>query len=148
MRKSSFELESYSEGAIKIVLVVWVNHKADMQCSVCTSSLATVPYSLKNLIACFHFSSDVQLSITTVLLPQKFRICEFQLNCIELNVPRTNFSIKQPRGKNHEHYGTGPDQLYPRAFALRPNRVLLVLAIFKRVTGEKMLALRLRTSVT
>ena len=65
---------------------------------------------------------------------------EFQLRCIEFNVPRTNSSIK--------HYGTGPDQLCPRAFALRPNRVLLVLAIFKRVIDEKMLALRLRTSAT
>ena len=52
MRKSSFELESYSEGAIKIVLVAWVNHKAGMQCSVRSSSLATVPYSMKSPIAC------------------------------------------------------------------------------------------------
>ena len=73
---------------------------------------------------------------------------EFQLRCIEFNVPRTNYSIKQPRGKNHEHYGIGPDQLYPRAFGLRPNRVLLVLSIFKGLIDEKMLALRLRTSAT
>ena len=45
-------------------------------------------------------------------------------------------------------YRTGPDQLDPRAFSLRPNRVLFVLAIFKRVIGEKMLALRLRTSAS
>ena len=38
-----------------------------MQCSVRSSSLSTVPYSMKNLIACFHFSSDVQHSISTVL---------------------------------------------------------------------------------
>ena len=31
-----------------------------------------------------------------------------QLHCIEFNVPRTNFSLKQPRGKNHERYRTGP----------------------------------------
>ena len=45
---------------------------------------------------------------------------------------------------------TEPDQLqlYPRAFSLRPNRVLFVLAIFKRVIDEKMLALQLRTSAT
>ena len=30
----------------------------------------------------------------------KMGICEFQLHCIEFNVPRTNFSIKQLRGKN------------------------------------------------
>ena len=71
-----------------------------------------------------------------------------QLHYIEFNVPRTNFSIKQPRGENHEPYRTGPDQLYPRAFALRPNRVLFALAIFKKVIREKMLVLRLRTSAT
>ena len=73
---------------------------------------------------------------------------EFQLHYIEFNMPGTNFSIKQPRGKNQERYRTGPDQLYPRAFSLRPNRVLFVLAISKRAIDEKMLALRLRTSAT
>ena len=96
----------------------------------------------------FPFSLDVQHSITTVLQPQKIGVCDFQLHCIKFNVPRTNFSIKQLRGENHERYRTGPDQPYPRAFPLRPNRVLFVLAIFKRVIGEKMLALRLRTSAT
>ena len=43
----------------------------------------------------------------------KFGICEFQLHCIEFELPRNNFNIKQPRGKNHERYRTGPDQLYP-----------------------------------
>ena len=80
-------------------------------------------------------------------IAKKMGICEFQLHCIELNVPRTNFSTKQPRGKNGL-LRTGPDQLYPRAFSLRPNRVLFVLAIFKRVIDEKMLALRLSTSAT
>ena len=113
---------------------------------------------MKNLITYFHFSSDVQYSSLQcrshknrnllddmLQYPQK---CEFQLRCIEFNVPRTNSSIKQLRGENREHYGTGPDQLYPRAFALRPNRALLVLAIFKMVIDEKMLALRLLTSAT
>ena len=50
----------------KIFLVYWVAYKAGMQCSVRSSSLATVRYSMKNLIACFYFSSDVQHSITTV----------------------------------------------------------------------------------
>ena len=45
-------------------------------------------------------------------------------------------------------YRTKPDQLYPRAFSLRPNRVLFVFAVFKGLKGEKMLALRLRTSAT
>ena len=43
-----------------------------MQCAVRSPSLSTVPYSMKNLIACFHFSSDVQHSITAVLQPQKW----------------------------------------------------------------------------
>ena len=59
-----------------------------------------------------------------------------QIHCIEFNVPRTNFNIKQLREKNGL-LRTGPDQLYPRAFALRPNLVLFVLAIFKRVIDEK-----------
>ena len=92
----------------------------------------------------FTCAAANQYSATTT----RSEICEFQLHCIEFNVPRSNFSIKQPRGKKHERYRTGPDQLYPRAFALRPNRVLFVLAIFNRVIGEKMLALRLRTSAT
>ena len=71
-----------------------------MRCSVRSSSLATVPYSMKNLLTCFHFSWDVWHSTTTMLQPQKIGICEFQLHCIEFNVPRTNFSIKQPRGEN------------------------------------------------
>ena len=45
-------------------------------------------------------------------------------------------------------YRIKPDQFYPRAFSLRPNRVLFVFTIFKGVIGEKMLALRLRTSAT
>ena len=45
-------------------------------------------------------------------------------------------------------YRTQPDQLYPRVFSLRPNRVLFVFTIFKEVIGKKILALRLRTSAT
>ena len=45
-------------------------------------------------------------------------------------------------------YRTKPDQLYPRAFSLRLNRVLFVFAVFKGLIGEKMLALRLRISAT
>ena len=71
-----------------------------------------------------------------------------ELRCIEFNVQCTNFSINSYEGQNCELYRTGPDQLYPRAFALRPNWVLLVLAIFKRVMDEKIFALRLRTSAT
>ena len=55
----------------------------------------------------FHFSSDVQHSITAVLqngnlldccvtVPPKM-ICEFQLHCIEFKVPRTNLIIQSAR---------------------------------------------------
>ena len=40
--------------------VDWVAYKAAMQYSVRSFSFATVPYSMKNLILCFHFYSDVQ----------------------------------------------------------------------------------------
>ena len=43
-----------------------------MQFSVRSPSLSTVPYSMKNLIDCFHFSSDEQHSIPAVLQPQKW----------------------------------------------------------------------------
>ena len=65
-----------------------------------------------------------------------------QLLCIEFDAPRTNFNI------NSYEKEIAIATLYPRAFALRPNRALLVLAIFKRVIDEKMFALRLRTSST
>ena len=133
-----------------------------MQCSVRSSSLATVPYSMKNLIACFQVVLCLRnrnLLDCYVTVQNKKNVNFSALNFIVLslkchalisafNLPGTNFSIKQLRGENHEAYRTGPDQLYPRAFALRPNRVLFVLAILKRVMGEKMLALRLRTSAT
>ena len=80
--------------------------------------------------------------ITTVLQSQKR---EFP---IPLYVSRTNINIKIAMVKNHKHSTGRPDQLYPRVFALRPNRALLVLASFKKMMGEKMLALRLRTSAT
>ena len=44
----------------KIFLVDWVAYKAVMQYSVRSSSFVTVSYSMKNLITCFHFYSDVQ----------------------------------------------------------------------------------------
>ena len=53
----------------------------------------------EKLKTCSQLSPDVQQSITTVLQPQKWEFADF--NCIEFNVPHTNFSIKQPRGKNH-----------------------------------------------
>ena len=39
-----------------------------MQCSIRSSSLATVPYSMKNPITCFQLSPDVQQSLTTYTL--------------------------------------------------------------------------------
>ena len=123
-----------------------------MQCSVRSPSFSAVPYSMKNLIACFQLTLCLKIVIFyTTVLQYSSRKREFfcsQLHCIGFNVPRTNFSINSYEGDNRELYRTGPDQLYPRAFALRPNRVLLVLAIFKRVIDEKMFALRLGTSAT
>ena len=108
---------------------------------------------MKNLIACFQvvFCSRnrnfLGCCVTVQYEENRDLFCS-QLHCIEFNEPRTNFSIKQLRGENREPYRTGPDQLYPRAFALRPNQALFVLAIFKRVIGKEMLALRLRISAT
>ena len=108
---------------------------------------------MNNLIACFQVilclrNKNVLACRVTVQYEKKRDLFCSQLHCIEFNVLRTNSSIKHPRGKNCELYRIGPDQLYSRAFALRPNRVLVVLAIFKRVIGGKMIALRLRTSAT
>ena len=136
----------------KIFLVDWVGGRAGMQCSVRSPSHSTVPYSMKNLIACFHFSLDVQHLIwaisTELLLCYSHKNGNFLYRCIEFNVPRTNINIKLAMVKNHKHITGRPDQLYPRVFALRPNRALLVLVSFKRVIGERTLALRLRTSAT
>ena len=102
------KLEDYSEFAMKIVLVAWVAHKAGVQCSIRSSSISTVPYSMKNPTTCFQLSPDVQQSITTpcILLEEwefttvlnysatKMRICCAQLHCIEVNVPGPNFSIQ------------------------------------------------------
>ena len=54
------ELEDYSEFAMKIVLVAWVAHKAGMQCSILSSSIFTVPYSVKTPLTCFQLSPDAQ----------------------------------------------------------------------------------------
>ena len=47
------KLEDYSERATKIVLVAWVAHKAGIQCSIRSSSISTVPYSMKIPMSCF-----------------------------------------------------------------------------------------------
>ena len=61
---------------------------------------------------CFHLSADFNLSLTVIVTYSKvvslllhysvtrIRNCCSQLHCIEFNVPGTNFSIKQLRGKN------------------------------------------------
>ena len=98
---------------MKIALVAWVGHRAGMQCSISSSSLSTVPYSMKNPITCFQLSPNVQQSTTTpcILLKkwgftlysaQEMITCCSQLHCIGFNVPGTNFSIKQVRGKKHD----------------------------------------------
>ena len=141
-----------------------------MQCSVCCSSLGTVPNSMKNLITCFQLSPDVQQSITTPCTSILFgkwelpdycvtvqlrknansRICEFAaLDVLVLNLMYQALTSAQNTYEEKTRcYRTGPDQLYPRAFSLRPNRVLFVFTVFKGLIGEKMLALRLRTSAT
>ena len=59
-RKTSFKLEINSELTMKnYFLVDWVGDRAGIALLSPFSSLATVPYSMKNLTACFHFSSDV-----------------------------------------------------------------------------------------
>ena len=102
------KLEDYSECAMKIVQVAWVAHKAGMQCSIRSSSISTVPYSMKYPITCFQLSPDVQQSITTLcILLEKWefttvldysattmRTCCAQPHCIEVNLPGPNFSIK------------------------------------------------------
>ena len=99
------------------------------------------------LKTCFQLSPDVQQSITTVLQPQKWEFANS--NFIVLNlIYHALISAQNSYEERTDCYRTGPDQLYPRAFSVWPNRVLLVFAIFKRVIGEKMLALRLRTSAT
>ena len=71
------------------------------------------------------------------------------LNFIVLNLMYQALTSAQNRyEKRTRCYITKPDQLYPRAFSLRPNRVLFVFTIFKGFIGEKMLALRLRTLAT
>ena len=58
------KLEGCSERAMKICFSCLGRHKAGMQCSVRSPSLATVLYSMKNLITCFQLSLDVEQSIT------------------------------------------------------------------------------------
>ena len=91
---------------MKIVLVDGVGHRAGMQCSIFSSSLATVPHSMKNPITCFQLSPDVQQSITTpCTLLKKWEsttVSQYHkdenllllLHCIKFTVPGTNFSIK------------------------------------------------------
>ena len=123
-----------------------------MQCSVRFPNLSTVPYSIINLIAFFILILCLRnrnlLGCCSTVQCRKIRIHALNFLVFEFNVPRTNSSKNSYEGKSRASYRTGLDQLYLRVFALRPNRVLLVLAIFKRVMDEKMLALRLRTSAT
>ena len=51
-----------------------------------------------NLLPIFSRCAAVNHYSATV--PQKHEFRKFQLHCIEFNVPRTNFSIRQLRGKN------------------------------------------------
>ena len=67
-RSSSSSWGGYLElTRLKIFLVDWLAYEATMQYSVRSSSIATVPYSMKNLITYSQFSSDVLHGITTAL---------------------------------------------------------------------------------
>ena len=55
------------------------------------------------------FSRCPAVNYYSVTVPQKRNFYEFQLPCIEFNVPGTNFSIKQLRGK--KRVATEPDQI-------------------------------------
>ena len=100
---SQFKSVGYSQ-RVQIILIAWVGDRAGMQCSVRTSSLATVLFSMKNLIACFQVvfclrNRNLLDYCVTVKYKKKREFFCAQLHRIEFNVPRTNFSIKQPRGK-------------------------------------------------
>ena len=67
-RSSSSSWGGYLElTRLKIFLVDWLAYEAAMQYSVRSSRIATVPYSMKNLITYSQFSSDVLHGITTTL---------------------------------------------------------------------------------
>ena len=120
----------------------------------------------KNPITCFQLSPNVQQSITTpCILFGKWELLDYcvtvqchknaslrfvsALNFIVLSLMYHALTSAQNSYKERTRcYRTKPDQLYPRAFSLRPNRVLLVFAIFQGLIGEKMLALRLRALAT
>ena len=78
----------------------------------------------------------------------KMRICCSQLHCIEFNAPFTNLQHKIATRK--KRYAKETNQiksiLFPRHFdTAEPDTVVM---IFKGLMGKKMLALRLRTSMT
>ena len=62
-QESSTQVRRLQRACKKNALVAWVAHKAGMQCSIRSSSLSTVPYSMKNSITYFQLSPDVQQSI-------------------------------------------------------------------------------------
>ena len=151
-KKSSSELEIYSELAIKNCFSC-LGHPQSGHAMLCPffqprySTVLNKKFnSLLSSCICLRNRNLLDLLCYSTVQEKREFFCA-QLHCIEFNIPRTNFSIKQPRGKNRL-LRTGSDQLYPRAFSLRPNRVLFFLAIFKRAVDEKMLALPLRTSAT
>ena len=84
-----------------------------MQCSVRSSNLATVPYSMKNLIACFQVVLCLRNRIlldycVSTVQEKRVFFCSSALNFIVLslvchalisafNLPGTNFSIQSAR---------------------------------------------------
>ena len=88
--------------------------------------------------AAFNYSvlQQQKRKFAILLCHSTVHISAYQLHCLEFSVPRTNSSIKKQL-RSHITYPTELDQLYSRAFALRSNRALHVLASFKMVVGEK-----------
>ena len=94
----------------------------------------------RSITRCYSIYRNENSCYTAVALVQQCTFFELlALNCIvfEFNVPRTKSNIKKTQLRSHITKPTELDQLYSRAFALRPNRALLVLASFKMVVGEK-----------
>ena len=74
-----------------------------MGCLVRSSSLATLPYSMKNLIGCFYFL-DVQHSITTVLQPQDGNLLDYSVTVQYKKNANFNFVVLSLNDHAHFQY--------------------------------------------
>ena len=99
-------------------------------------STSLLPFFFRHAASNYWVLQQQKRKFAILLCHSTVHIFAFQLHCLEFSVPRTKFNIKIAMVKIHKHSTGRPDQLYPRAFALRPNRAF-VLASFKMVVGEK-----------